>query len=103
MCLYCLYIFLVSFDVIELFCSDCCFPPYLLVLWYTDGRFLVVVVAFSLCARIWGECSTIHSPPALFFSKVEISLCTLTLYARISPLAQQAEMTVTECSLMSCV
>ena len=33
----------------------------------------VVVVAFSLCARILGECSTIYSPPALFF-KVEISL-----------------------------
>ena len=28
---------------------------------------LVVVVAFSLFARIWGECSTIYAPPALFF------------------------------------
>ena len=27
----------------------------------------VVVVAFSSHARIWGECSTIHSPPALYF------------------------------------
>ena len=23
--------------------------------------------SFSSLARIWGECSTIHSPPALFF------------------------------------
>ena len=30
------------------------------------------MVAFSSRARIWGECSTIHSPPELFFSKVEI-------------------------------
>ena len=28
---------------------------------------VVVAVAFSLHARIWGECSTIHSPPVLFF------------------------------------
>ena len=27
----------------------------------------VVVVAFSSLARILGECSTSHSPPALFF------------------------------------
>ena len=40
---------------------------------------VVVVVAFSWLVRILGECSTIHSPPALFlfFSEVEISLCTL--------------------------
>ena len=38
----------------------------------------MVVVAFSLHATIWGECSTIQSPPALiFFFKVEISLRTL--------------------------
>ena len=33
-----------------------------------------------LYPRLWGfweECLTIHSPPALFFFKVEISLCTL--------------------------
>ena len=30
---------------------------------------VVVVVAFSSCARIFGECSTIHFPPALFFVK----------------------------------
>ena len=28
---------------------------------------VVVVVAFSSLARIWAECSTIHSPPVLFF------------------------------------
>ena len=42
------------------------------------------MVAFSSLARIWGECSTIHSLPALFFPfffsfffKVEISSRTL--------------------------
>ena len=38
---------------------------------------IMVVLSFSLLARIWGECSTIHFPPALFFLKVEISLCIL--------------------------
>ena len=41
---------------------------------------VMVVVAFSLLARIWGKCLTIHSLPALFssfFFKAEISLCTL--------------------------
>ena len=33
----------------------------------------VVVVTFSSLARIFGECSIIHSLPALFFFKVEIS------------------------------
>ena len=45
----------------------------------------VVVVAFSLHARIWGECSTVHSPAAflffffffLLFLKEEISSRTL--------------------------
>ena len=42
---------------------------------YTCARLVVVVVVvvfFSLCAHIWGECLTIHSPPAhlkkFFFS-----------------------------------
>ena len=36
---------------------------------------MVVVMAFSSRASILGECSTIHSPPALFFFfKVEFSL-----------------------------
>ena len=34
--------------------------------------YLFVVVAFSSLARIWGECSTIYSPPAFFFYEVEI-------------------------------
>ena len=37
-----------------------------------------MVVAFTSLARILGECSTIHSPLALFF-KVDISPCTLIL------------------------
>ena len=41
---------------------------------------LVVVVVFSSLARIWGECLTIHSPPAFFFfffgGGRESSLCT---------------------------
>ena len=36
---------------------------------------VVVVVAFSARAILLGECSTVHSPPALFFFfKVEINL-----------------------------
>ena len=51
---------------------------------------VVVVVALSLHAWIWGECSIIHSLPALFFFfffEVEISARTLIplFYARISP------------------
>ena len=41
---------------------------------------VVVVVAFSSLARILGECSTIHSPLALFFFsffKLDFSSCTL--------------------------
>ena len=34
--------------------------------WLTIAE-VVVVVAFSSRARILGECSTFHSPPALFF------------------------------------
>ena len=54
---------------------------------------LLVVVAFPSLARILGECSAIHSTPALFFLfffvfEVEISsfaYINSTLYARISP------------------
>ena len=45
--------------VVELF-------PFNVVDVFTDG--MVVVVAFSSLASIKGECSTIHSPPALFFN-----------------------------------
>ena len=47
-----------------------------------------MVAAFSSLARISGECSIIHSPPALFFlSEVEISSRTVSplFYARVSP------------------
>ena len=37
-----------------------------------DDKNVVVVVAFSSRARILGECSTIHSPPAFLFFLVEI-------------------------------
>ena len=39
--------------------------------------FFNTLVAFSSRVRILGECLTIHSPPAFFFFKVEISLRTL--------------------------
>ena len=63
-----------------------------------------VAVAFSSHARILGECSTIHSPPSIFF-KVEISSCTLIplLFQDQSTVAQRAETTVAECFLTSCV
>ena len=62
------------------------------------------VVAFSLRAKILGECLTIviHSPPALFFFffQMEISSSTpVTLFLPGS--VQQAEATVAECSLTS--
>ena len=41
---------------------------------------LVVVVAFCSLASIWGDCSSVHSPPALFFLLffyVEVSSRTL--------------------------
>ena len=34
---------------------------------YSHSHGGVAVVDFSSCVRIWGECLTIHSPPALFF------------------------------------
>ena len=37
----------------------------------------LVGVAFSSLARIWGECSTSHSPPNPFFFEVAISSRTL--------------------------
>ena len=46
----------------------------------TEQQLVRLVMAFSSLARILGECSTIHSPPALFFFlffKVEISSRTL--------------------------
>ena len=73
---------------------------------------MVVVVAFSLLARILGEGPTIHSPPALllllllFVLFVEISSYTpnSTFLCRVqSTMAQRAETIVAECSLTSCV
>ena len=46
---------------------------------------LVVVVAFSSLARILGECSIIHFPPAFFLSGDWLVHTYSTLYARISP------------------
>ena len=37
------------------------------VIWPENVVVVVVVVAFSSLSRIWGECSTIHCPTALFF------------------------------------
>ena len=58
---------------------------------------------FFLAARILGEGSANYSPPPLF-PKKKIFHTNSTLYTWIrSPVAQQAETTVAECSLMSCV
>ena len=72
----------------------------------------VWLVAFSSRARIWGECWTIHFPPALFFFFFFFFLFKWRV-ARINQLhpsgqyqstvAQRAETTVTECFLTSCV
>ena len=47
-----------------------------------SGLIVHVVVSFSPRARVWGECSTIHSPPALpppFFSFVKVEISSRTL------------------------
>ena len=43
-------------------------------IFYVLGNGLAVVVAFSSLARILGECSTLHSPPALFFFFLKLRL-----------------------------
>ena len=45
----------------------------------------MVVVAFSALVRIWGECASIHSPPALFFVVVEVEISLHTLILLIMP------------------
>ena len=51
-----------------------------------EGREMVVVVmAFSLLARIRGECLTIHSPPALFFSSFQVKISLRTLIPLFRP------------------
>ena len=68
---------------------------------------VVVVVAFSSRARILGECSKIHFPPAAFFFFFEVEISSRTLIPLFgqdqSTVGQRAETTVAECSLTSCV
>ena len=50
----------------------------------------MVVVAVSSLARIWGECSTVHSPPVLFVVVVvvvvvEAEISSLTLIPHFRP------------------
>ena len=40
---------------------------------------MMMVVAFSSLARIWGEYSTIHSPPAFFVLFFKEDICSNTL------------------------
>ena len=67
----------------------------------------VAVVAFSSSARIWGERSTVHSLPALFFFFFKLRLARAHYFHSLgqdqSTVAQPTETTVTECSLTSCV
>ena len=67
-----------------------------------------VVVAFSSRARLLGECSTVHSPPALFFFfflkwRLAHAHWFHSLDQDQSTVARQAETTVTECFLTSWV
>ena len=70
---------------------------------------MVGVVAFSSLARTLGQCSTIQSPLALFFSffvvEVEInSRALMPLFSQDqSTVAQRAEATAAKYSLTSCV
>ena len=76
---------------------------------HLNGTVRQDLVAFSLCARILGECSTIHSPPARFFvclffkQKLAHTHLFYSLSQDQSTVAWRAEMTVNECSPMSCV
>ena len=69
--------------------------------------FSTLMVAFPLIVRILGECSTIRSLPVLFFffffSGDSCAHYFHSLTQNQSTVAQQAEMTVTECSLTSWV
>ena len=62
-------------------------------------------MAFYTLARIPGECSAIHSPPALFLLQAEISSRTLIplLGYDQSTVVQRAETSLAACSLRSCV
>ena len=72
---------------------------------------ITVVVAFSSLARIWGKCSTIHSPPALYFFSffffLTWKLARVHLFHSLwqdqSTVVQRAETTVAECSVTNCV
>ena len=61
----------------------------------------MVGVAVSSLTRILGECSTIHSPPALFFLKWRLAphINSTLLCQDQSTVAQRAKTTVIECSL----
>ena len=65
------------------------------------------MVAFSSLAGVLGECSTSHSPQALFFTykKMEISIAHYfhSLGQDQSTEAERAEATVAQCSRTSCV
>ena len=65
----------------------------------------MVVVAFSSLAKIWGECSTIYSTPALFLWKWRLARAHLfhSLCQDQSTVAQRSETTVAESSLTSWV
>ena len=68
---------------------------------------MVVAVAFSSRARILGECSTSHSPSALFFFFLKWRLAWAHLFCSSGQdqftVAQRAETIVTACSMTSCV
>ena len=48
---------------------------------------VVVLVAFSSLARIWGDCSTLHSPPVLLVVDVagEVGISSRALFQLIMP------------------
>ena len=54
-----------------------------------DRNGMVVVVTFSSLARIWEVCSTMHSPPELFFffffSFFEVEISSRTLITLFMP------------------
>ena len=73
--------------------------------WIPNKTFNIVWWLFPHMRGFWGDCS-IYFPPALFFFLKCRLACTNKFHSLghdQSTVAQQAETTVTECSLMSCV
>ena len=87
------------------FVSFCLFAYFLFVCLFKSAW--LWSASFSSFARIFGECSTINSPPALFSFFLKWKLARAHYFHTScqdqSTVAQRAETTSSRCSLTSCV